>query len=92
MIKPQDLLLWVIGRICEDPWVNPTLNPVPTSDYDPVLFSVDERIIKKVRPNGVHQFSPTVGQDAFFLSVPVRMEFGDQILKGVRKLTVALNK
>jgi hypothetical protein len=50
-----------------------SLNTIVTLDDDAVGVSMKEFIIQKNPPDGVHEFATAMGQEMFFLRLPLWM-------------------
>ena len=69
--KGLDLLFRVVGGICEYPWINATLYPIMTCNNNTISHGMDEVIVKDVFPDGLDEFTSTVGHELAALSIPV---------------------
>ena len=72
-MKLQCSLFQIISRICEDPWIDASLNTIVAPHNHAIGVNVDEMIVKQELPDYMHELPMTMGQYTLLLSVPFRM-------------------
>ena len=79
-------LFWIIRRISEYPWVNPTLDPVMTCDDNAISHCMDEVIVQHILPDSLHELATAMGHQLLSLGLPVWVPTCNPTFERVRKL------
>lgn len=86
--EKSTLLLRIISGVSKDARVNPSLNPVPAHNHDPVGVRMQELVVEQKLPDGVHELPATMRKNFALLGPPLGVKLGDLVLDSVRELRI----